>query len=499
MPLKFGTSGVRGLVTEMTDKECYLYTAAFAHCLLHQRAAPAAAIAGDHRSSTPRILTAAAAALTDNGFTIDYCGLVPTPTVAAYARKRQMACIMVTGSHIPDDRNGIKYYMPRGETLKSDEGAISKRYRELKRSGQRSDLFDAGGRFVEPKPLLGNVNTAAIDEYIQRYIDFFPPDCLSGMKLVFYQHSAVIRTSFAKILESLGAEVVCIGWSDAFVPVDTEAVKNSDELRAWTLEHRADALLSADGDSDRPLLVDEAGNVVRGDVLGIIASDYLRASVVATPVSCNTAVEKCGRFKTVIRTRIGSPYVIAAMQQAEGNAPGAIIVGYEANGGYLTQTDIPNPDSGAVLPSLPTRDAVLPVVSVLCRANRSGRPVSQLVAELPPRFTHSGLLRAFPSALGQAITGMLEAGGKTAAETYLGDAFGAVESMDHTDGARITFDNGRVVHFRPSGNAPEFRCYTEAETVQAARTTNDKALEIIETRIRPDLAENIGAAANEAG
>ncbi len=487
MPLKFGTSGVRGLVTDMTDYECYLYTAAFGDYLRSQDVPPTVAIAGDRRGSTPRILKAAAAALRDTGFQVDYCGLVPTPTVAAYARKRNIACIMVTGSHIPDDRNGIKYYMPWGETLKSDEGEISKRYVELKEDNFRADLFDAGGMFAVAPAALGEANAVAMDEYIQRYLDFFPAACLAGMRLTFYQHSAVIREAFPKILEGLGADVACIGWSDAFVPVDTEAVKNPEELKTWTLESDADALLSADGDSDRPLLVDEEGDVIRGDVLGIIVSDYLQAGIVATPVSCNTAVEKCGRFNQVRRTRIGSPYVIAAMQEEDGEDVSSVIVGYEANGGYLTQTDIPNPDSGAVLPSLPTRDAVLPIVAALCKAKRDGIPVSQLVADLPSRFTRSGLLREFPSALGKKVTGMLESGGKDVAEKYLKDAFGAVKSMDHTDGARITFANDLVVHFRPSGNAPEFRCYTEAETEEAAQAANDKALEILATVVRPDV------------
>ncbi len=487
MPLKFGTSGVRGLVTEMTDYECYLYTAAFADYLRSQDVAPVAAIAGDRRGSTPRIMKAAAAALRDLGFRVEYCGLVATPTVAAYARKRNIACIMVTGSHIPDDRNGIKYYMPWGETLKSDEGEISRRYAELKDDQYRAALFGADGMFAAATEELGEADPIAIDEYIQRYLSFFPAGCLNGMKLAFYQHSAVIRDSFPVILEGLGAEVVCIGRSEAFVPVDTEAVKNPEELKAWALENQADALLSTDGDSDRPLLVDEKGGVIRGDVLGIIVADYLQAGIIGTPVSCNTAVEKCGKFDTVLRTRIGSPYVIAAMQEEDGDDVSSVIVGYEANGGFLTQTDIPNPDTGEVLSSLPTRDAVLPIVAALCKAKRDGIPVSQLVADLPPRFTRSGLLREFPSELGKKITGMFEAGGADVVETFFKDAFGSVAGIDCTDGIRVTFSDDLVVHFRPSGNAPEFRCYTEAETEEAAQDANGTALDILSNAVRPSV------------
>ena len=63
MPLKFGTSGVRGLVVDMTDRECFLYASAFAQYLFENSNTHTVAIAGDHRSSTPRILAAVARGL----------------------------------------------------------------------------------------------------------------------------------------------------------------------------------------------------------------------------------------------------------------------------------------------------------------------------------------------------------------------------------------------------------------------------------------------------
>ena len=114
MGLRFGTSGVRGLVTEMTDLECYLYAKAFGQYLLAETDARSIALAGDLRSSTPRIMRSAGYAFSEMGFTVDNCGHIATRAVAAYALSRGMASIMVTGSHIPDDRNGIKFNKPAG-------------------------------------------------------------------------------------------------------------------------------------------------------------------------------------------------------------------------------------------------------------------------------------------------------------------------------------------------------------------------------------------------
>ena len=255
-------------------------------------------------------------------------------------------------------------------------------------------------------------------------------------------------------------------------------MEEPERLAAWVAEYGADALLSADGDGDRPLVVDEKGKIIRGDVLGILVSAALKADAVATPVSCNTALELSGWFPKIRRTRIGSPYVIEAMN-ALVESGAERVVGYEANGGFLTATEIPSPAGGAPLAALPTRDAVLPILTVLLSAKNKGVALSQLVAELPQRFTASGLKRGVPNEKGKALVAKLAEGGEEAVEELFGDTFGAVASLDFTDGGRITFDTGDIVHLRPSGNAPEFRCYTEADTEREAIENNETALAII--------------------
>jgi len=63
----------------------------------------------------------------------------------------------------------------------------------------------------------------------------------------------------------------------------------------------------------------------------------------------------------------------------------------------------------------------------------------------------------------------------------LGDAFGDIQSMNHTDGVRITFASGDIVHLRPSGNAPELRCYTEADSEADAKAINQRCMQILAT------------------
>ncbi|MCF6237050.1 MAG: phosphomannomutase [Gammaproteobacteria bacterium] len=481
MALKFGTSGVRGLVTEMTDRECYLYTRAFIKHLKQRADIKGISISGDRRDSTMRIMTAVAQAVTDDGLQVDYCGFIPTPALAYHAMMDGKASIMVTGSHIPDDRNGIKFYMPWGEILKKDEQKITG-YHPIIANQEQTSCFDESGMFSESVVSLGGANPVAMRRYVERYVSLFPQDYLNGFKVIFYQHSTVGRDVIPEILEKLGVEVIRVAPSDQFIPVDTEAVSDPEQLAAWVKEHGADLLASADGDSDRPLVVDELGSLIRGDVMGILTARFLKADSVVAPVSCNTALEKSGYFPETIRTRIGSPFVIEAMLSAIDKGKKSV-VGYEANGGFLTASDIAIGEH--ILTALPTRDAVIPILALLVLAKESDTPVSKLVDNLPRRFTASGLIKEFPSEIGQRLVAEINDQGAVLIERYFGALMGRVKSIDNTDGVRITFDSDDIVHMRPSGNAPEFRCYTESSSKVEAEKNSIRALKIINEVIRP--------------
>lgn len=443
--VSFGTSGARGLVADMGDSVCFAYALAFLGAIA-AKAGGRVALGMDLRPSSPRIAGACAAAIRHAGLEADFCGAIPTPALAFYAQEQGIPAIMVTGSHIPFDRNGIKFYRASGEITKADEAAIA---------GAVIDLPDDLG-VTELPP----INPAATRLYVERYLGFLPDQPLAGMRLGFYQHSSLARDVMTLIVEALGAKVVPLGRTDEFVPIDTEAVGEADTrmARDWAAEHGFDAIMSTDGDADRPLLGDEAGNWLRGDIVGILCAQYLGAKAVATPVSSNTALEKCGSFERVVRTRIGSPYVIAGMEALTAAGQGGV-VGFEANGGFLVGARLEK--AGRVLEPLPTRDAVLPILALLAMARERKVPVSRLATGLPARFTASDRIKDFPTEHSRQLLQKLSAS-PTAIETLLGDVCGEPAGVDQTDGLRMTFTNGEIVHLRPSGNAPELRCYAEA-------------------------------------
>ncbi len=469
----FGTSGARGLVSAMTDEVCYAYTRGFLQYLEREKEIERGgrvAVAGDLRSSTPRIMRAVMKAIVDHGNVPVNGGRVPSPAVASYGFDMHIPSIMVTGSHIPDDRNGIKFNRPKSELLKRDEPGMKEQVVELP-----ADFDAKGATLTAAQQTEPTLESAVEERYVRRYFDAFGEGALSGARIGLFEHSAVGRDICFRVLSGLGAQVTRLGRSDAFIPVDTEAIRPEDVASAarWGSEHDFETIVSTDGDSDRPLVSDEHGKWLRGDVAGIVTAQFLGATFVATPVSCNTAVEKCGAFAHVARTRIGSPYVIEAMNGALGGAEK--VVGYEANGGFLTASSF---TLAGVLPALPTRDALLVHLAVLLSARQAAIPISALLARLPQRFTASDRLEDFPTALSKERLGALAQGGVAAIAKEFPD-FGNVTGVSNVDGLRITFASEEIVHLRPSGNAPELRCYTEAGSEARAVELNGQALRVL--------------------
>ena len=523
--LPFGTSGLRGLVRDMTSLEAYVTTRGFLAWLRETgEASPGSTVyvAGDLRPSTDSIvleegsrgelLQAVCRAIEDGGFTVVSLGRIPTPALVSYALSRKSPSVMVTGSHIPAERNGIKLHRPSGEILKTDEAPILaavKRVREEEYARPlEASIFDQHGMIHADhrRPLPEDVSEGA-EEYARRYTAAFPRAALSGRKILVWLHSAVGGKLLVDILQQLGAETIPVGRSEQFMAVDTEAV---DAGMLQTLQALVDAnggasidaVVSTDGDSDRPLVAAvDRGRVrlVPGDLLGLIASEYLGARHVAVPINASDAVELGLRDRgvTVVRTKIGSPHVVAAMKEA----------GWESNGGFLTAVPLNVPGGGA-LPPLPTRDAVLPILAALCASSNGDKGLAAVLDALPKRFGRSGLVRGFPfltageiirwltpqdpsvlearfapEGIGiRTLDAALRAVGaedpqregldaiRTRLERYF-DAekgFGGIAWINWLDGVRVGFASNDVAHIRPSGNAPEMRIYAVADTPERA-------------------------------
>jgi phosphomannomutase len=466
--MKFGTSGLRGLATDLLGPRTARYVGAFARLLLDSGAVRPGGrifIGRDLRESSAEISALCASVLSEAGLNVVDCGELPTPALAGFAWSNGAAALMVTGSHIPADRNGIKFFLPDAEIGKADEAAVT----------AMVDAADfPAGRPGGGRGAIVRDEAKAIAWYRDRGRGMATKGALSGMRIGVYQHSSVARDLLAGLLEGLGAAVVPLGRTMNFVALDTEAVPKGtlDEFAAWIREYSLDGVVSTDGDGDRPLIADETGAQMRGDVIGLVTARLIEADVVVTPVTSNSGINSSLGFE-VLRTRVGSPFVIEAMRAAE--ADGKTVAGFEANGGFILGSSFRR--NGVEAAALPTRDALLPILAVLQSARRAEARLSALAGHWALPICASDRLENFPVERSRALMEHLSSG-NGALGAFLAP-LGEVVSVDRMDGLRATLSSGEIVHLRPSGNAPEMRCYTEGATPARARALMAQALERI--------------------
>jgi len=533
VPLKFGTSGRRGYVVDLTQLEVYLNASAELEYLQSLPAEQGGISRGDdfyyaydlRPSSTVfvpeekgrgELAQTIERAIRDAGMSPVNLGAIPTPALTYCGLLRNKGSIMITGSHIPFERNGYKLNTSAGELLKNDEEPIGERVERLRRKLHEQPLadsiFNEKGMFKTGHQELSPVRDEGRSAYVARYLDFFAGRDLNGLRLVAYQHSAVGRDILVDVLREFGAEVLPAGRSDTFVPIDTENIDSEQLSTICALVSEAvsehgpiDAVVSTDGDSDRPLILGvskaKAAPEVRffgGDLVGMVVAEFLEVDSVVVPISCNDAVD-LGNLRHLLepKTRIGSPFVIAGMEKARTKGKKRVC-GWEANGGFLLGSDITH--NGRVLRALPTRDALLPVLSVLFAAKEKGTDLAALFRQLPARFSKAALLKKFPRSQALQIVARITPSNSTVNEVVFGHSgvklldsegreipdpahggesvaairselssffppalgFDGIVRINYTDGVRIYFANGDITHVRPSGNADEFRIYAVA-------------------------------------
>jgi phosphomannomutase len=565
-PLAFGTSGLRGLVTEITDLEVYLNTLGYLNYLQAQgqiTGGDTVTIARDFRDSSPRISAAVAKALNDFGVVMEDLGRLSTPALTLWGMQNKRVSIMITGSHIPFDRNGIKFNKASGEVVKADEPGINRHVADVRRAEYiRSDaesLFSDDGKFkVSPQVSLNDVGadrsrdtayigkwtsaatvfksgerrqfSAGEEAYISRYVQAYGETALAGQYYSVYLHSGVGTRLFAEILRRLGANVYEFGASNTFIAIDTEAISAetlgtiSEMVNKIQMPKGANmtAVLSTDGDSDRPLVLglnqaDGKRNLdfIPGDIAGAFVAKQLGAKAVAIPISANDVVDTYLEGVDILKTKIGSPYVVVGMEALAEKHDGEVIVGWEANGGFLV--GVPMTHRQGRLESLPTRDAALPMVEILAAAAEQEKSVTALFDPLRSRAGKADMIDNFPVATSQAMVAGFslaaagvsrvdfdtesrvrvtpEPGKPMSKETRgaVGDrasviqsnlqkyfntenGYAAIDWINFTDGIRIHFTNGDIAHIRPSGNAPQLRIY-------AVSNTSDRASDIVQQAI----------------
>jgi phosphomannomutase/phosphoglucomutase len=429
MPRLFGTNGVRGVVNRELTPEMVLRLSASAGHFLGREIA----IGRDGRTSSEMLAKAAMSGLLSVGCRVHDMGLLPTPTLQYAVKHLGLdGGIMVTASHNPPEFNGVKVILGDGvEAPRSLEERIE-------------ELYFSGGPTLKPWGEVGSVKGFnPLDLYLKGILRHVDVEAIRGrcFRVVLDPGNGVSALTAPTLARRLGCEVHTINADvdGAFPGRGSEPrPDNLGGLSSLVEAVDADLGVAFDGDGDRAIFVDELGVVHWGDrSFALVVRDHLSrhpGEAVATPVSSSRMIEEIAQEAggSVLWTRVGS-IVVSRMMMERG-----INLGGEENGGIFYG------------PHQPVRDGCMALALILDLLAREGRPLSELLGELP-RYIQRKERVPCPNELKPKVLESL----KRRVEA---------EKVETIDGVKLWFRDGSWILMRPSGTEPIFRIYAEAET-----------------------------------
>ena len=362
----FGTDGVRGRAnTHPMTAEMALRLGAAAGRYFRRDGSSAhrVVIGKDTRLSGYMLENAMTAGLTSTGMNVLLLGPVPTPAVGFLTRSmRADVGVMISASHNPHQDNGIKFFGPDGFKL-SDEAEAE------------IEAILAGEIIPVPPERIGRAKR--IEDGRGRYQEYakttFPAGLrLDGLKVVIDCANGAAYRAAPEVLWELGAEVIPVGVSPNGTNINERCGSTYTETAAEAVvAHGADVGICLDGDADRVMILDQAGQVADGDqIMAMLAGRWatdgrLKGGTLVATVMSNLGLERHleARGLTLERTPVGDRYVVEAMRRGGFNLGGE-------QSGHIVMTDYAT-----------TGDGLIAGLQFLAEMARTGETADRLVRQ----------------------------------------------------------------------------------------------------------------------
>ena len=443
----FGTDGIRGLANVDLTAELALDVAvAAAHILVEslgdKSKRPHAIVGQDSRASGEFLEAAVVAGLTSAGVDVYRVGVLPTPAIAyLVAESGADLGVMISASHNPAPDNGIKLFARGGEKLADSlEAAIEARMGEPWQRPTGAHV----GRVIE--------DASAREKYIAHLLNSLDVS-LAGIKVVVDCANGAASFVAPMALEKAGATVIAIANKpDGLNINDGVGSTHLDFLRDAVLKNKADIGIAHDGDADRCLAIDAAGNVIDGDfILAILAQGFKsrgklnEATVVATVMSnlgFLIAMKDAGI--NVVKTAVGDRYVLENMLENKYTLGGE-------QSGHIIMREFAGTGDGLL--------TALQLIAEMARSKKSLQELSKIMNRFPQVLINvSGVAKEkldSSTAIKAAVTKY---------ELELGDA-------------------GRIL-LRASGTEPLVRVMVEAQSDSIAKEIAEKLAKVVKEELR---------------
>lgn len=439
----FGTDGVRGIAnSELTPELAFKLGEAAGH-FLGEKGRGRIVVGMDTRRSGDLLEASLVAGICSSGVDALRAGIVPTPAVAFLARDLGAdGGVVISASHNPAEYNGIKFFDRDGFKLPDE---IEDEIEEFLISER--PLVRPTGAGVGRAEIVAD----AVERYVAHAVSTVP-DGLEGLRIaVDCGHGAASRTTPAAFA-ALGAtiETINCGWNGLDINLGCGST-HLDVISDMVTSGSYDLGIAHDGDADRVLAVDEAGEIIDGDVIMAICALDMHArgalpkdTVVATVMS-NLGFEKALQAAgiTVFKTRVGDRYVLDQMRSS-----GAAFGGEQS--GHVI-----------FLEHATTGDGLITALQLAEVVHRNGKPLSELAEVMT---TYPQVLHNVDVAHRELLSG----------SSAIAEAVRAAEAeLDNT---------GRVL-VRASGTEPLVRVMVEAADLRQARSIADKLAAVVKSEL----------------
>ena len=450
----FGTDGIRRIAnSELTPELVYKVAKAGAYVLSkHSNHTPTIFIGRDTRISGTLIESAMTAGFLSYGANVKRLGVIPTPGVAYLTKRfKADASVVISASHNTFEFNGIKYFSNKGMKIPD---TLEEEIEEVMDSGKIDELSA-----VSDKIGVAEDRQDLLEEYVYFFRKNFEEDIenLDKDNFVVAIDTANGATSCVaeKVFTKLGIKHYIINNNPDGININDKCGSTHMEgLQKFVVEHKCNLGIAYDGDGDRCLAVNEKGELVDGDCIMAIISNYLKEkgklnkdTLVATVMS-NLGLRKYAEENGIHfeATKVGDRYVLENMLENGYNLGGE-------QSGHIILLDY-NPTGDGILTSLM-------LIKILLEKKAS---VSKLCE----------IIKIYPQVL---INAKVSADKKY---VYEKDP----EIKTRIDELEKEFSgNGRVL-IRPSGTEPLVRVMIEGENQEYIKEKAESLAKFIEQKLK---------------
>ncbi|RZU42547.1 phosphoglucosamine mutase [Edaphobacter modestus] len=365
----FGTDGIRSVAGQypLDPPTVHAIGLALAHTLSAISPPPRVLLGMDTRESGPAIASQLTAGLVSGGATVESAGVITTPAIAHLTHTHGFAAgIVISASHNPWEDNGIKVFGPDGYKLPDAT--------ELAIEEEIFNRLAAPASVATPQAATPAVNEADRVDYIRFLLAAVQGLSLDNRRIVIDCANGAASAVAPELFAQLGGgEVIITHASPDGRNINEDCGALHPEIVAAHVRHQKASLgITFDGDADRALFADEHGNVVNGDAVLLLAARDLQArglltnsTVVATTMS-NMGLEAALKRSGIqmLRAAVGDKYVLEQM--------------------LSTNAALGGEQSGHIIFSgrSTTGDGLLTALLLLDIVHRSGKSLSELVADL---------------------------------------------------------------------------------------------------------------------